>query len=120
MRFYTCVFVIFSVLINSTGTTFIHLNYLIQKRKIVEQLCINKNKPELKCDGKCYLAKELKKTEENAEKSGEKLSKAEEFFESKIANLNHPSFHFQRNIVAKIGQPYCANYAFVDFEPPKS
>ena len=82
MRFYTCIFVIFSVLINSTGTTFIHLNYLIQKRKIVEQLCINKNKPELKCDGKCYLAKQLKKLE--AEELKNASSKKHNPFTGKI------------------------------------
>ncbi len=39
-------------------------NYLIQYKYYVEALCVNKNKPELKCNGKCHLAKELKTVDE--------------------------------------------------------
>jgi len=31
--------------------------------------CVNKDKPMLHCDGKCYLAKKLKEAEENEKKS---------------------------------------------------
>jgi hypothetical protein len=39
-------------------------NYLVQYKYYVEVLCENKNKPELKCNGKCQLAKELKNVDE--------------------------------------------------------
>lgn len=38
--------------------------YVIQYKYYIEVLCINKNKPELKCNGKCHLAKELKTVDE--------------------------------------------------------
>lgn len=34
---------------------------------IAKVLCINKDKPEMKCNGKCHLAKELNKTENKDE-----------------------------------------------------
>lgn len=34
-------------------------NYIINQDYIAEYLCINKDKPMLNCDGKCYLAKML-------------------------------------------------------------
>ena len=37
------------------------LNYYIDYDYIVAELCENKSKPELKCNGKCHLAKEIKK-----------------------------------------------------------
>jgi hypothetical protein len=40
-------------------------DYVIQYRYYVEVLCDNKNKPELKCNGKCHLAKQLKKLDED-------------------------------------------------------
>ena len=40
------------------------INYLVQYKYYVEVLCENKNKPELKCNGKCHLAKELKTVDE--------------------------------------------------------
>jgi len=38
--------------------------YLVNQDYIAEFLCINKDKPELACNGKCYLAKQLKKASE--------------------------------------------------------
>lgn len=40
--------------------------YLIEKDYIAEFLCINKDKPELACEGKCYLMQQL--AEQNEEK----------------------------------------------------
>lgn len=35
------------------------LEYVINYDYIVKELCENKEKPELKCNGKCHLAKQL-------------------------------------------------------------
>ena len=37
------------------------MEYAVNYDYIVETLCINKNKPEVHCNGKCYLSKELAK-----------------------------------------------------------
>ena len=38
--------------------------FKINQKQIIELFCINKAKPELKCDGKCYLKNTLTNTEE--------------------------------------------------------
>lgn len=38
--------------------------YEINKDYVADVLCINKDKPELNCKGKCYLKKQLNKTDE--------------------------------------------------------
>jgi len=38
-------------------------NYAIDYEYISKVLCINKNKPKSKCNGKCHLAKQIKKGE---------------------------------------------------------
>lgn len=40
------------------------ISYTLNKAYIIKEYCINKAKPELKCDGKCYLKKQIEK--ENA------------------------------------------------------
>lgn len=40
------------------------LNYEINKKAIAEEHCENKDKPQLECNGHCYLSKQLKKAEE--------------------------------------------------------
>ncbi len=44
-------------------------NYLVNQDYIAEFLCINKDKPELECNGKCYLKKQLKEASEEKEKN---------------------------------------------------
>ncbi|MCH2192587.1 hypothetical protein [Kordia sp.] len=43
--------------------------YVINQDYIADFLCINKDKPELECNGKCYLAEQLKKASEEKEKN---------------------------------------------------
>jgi hypothetical protein len=42
----------------------IFLDYELRKDYIIQNYCVNKNRPELHCDGKCYLAKQIKTTEQ--------------------------------------------------------
>ncbi len=53
--------------------------YIVNYDYIANVLCENKEKPQLHCDGKCYLAKQLaKEMDPNSENPfGEKQSKAE-------------------------------------------
>ncbi|WP_179319546.1 hypothetical protein [Winogradskyella helgolandensis] len=39
------------------------MHFKLNQKAITEQFCINKNKPELQCNGKCHLSKELQETE---------------------------------------------------------
>lgn len=39
--------------------------YYMNKHYISQNLCVNKDKPELHCDGKCYLAKQIRESEKN-------------------------------------------------------
>lgn len=38
-----------------------YIGYQINKAYIAETLCVNRDKPQMHCDGKCYLSKQLKK-----------------------------------------------------------
>ena len=43
--------------------------YSINKKYIASTLCINRYKPQLKCNGKCFLAKKIKEAEKNQEEN---------------------------------------------------
>src|SRR5690606_15936392 len=43
--------------------------YVVNYDYIVENLCENKDRPSLNCDGKCYLAKQLAKESGGADKN---------------------------------------------------
>ena len=53
--------------------------YRINRDYIAENLCVNRDKPMLDCNGQCYLAKQLKAAEEKEQKSNsERLEKMPE------------------------------------------
>ena len=54
---------------------FVYLDFELRKEYIVHHLCENRFKPQLHCDGKCYLAKQLQKVaEDNARQETQKQS----------------------------------------------
>ena len=63
MRKVTAIFLalIFTLPFWVKGLVLIH--FMVNRTYIVEHFCENKDKPQLCCEGKCYLHKELKKIE---------------------------------------------------------
>jgi len=59
MRYVTAILLLVSML----GTTFssygIWLDYALNKQFITANLCVNKDRPELKCQGRCYLCRKI-------------------------------------------------------------
>ena len=41
------------------------MHFKLNQKAITEQFCINKSKPELQCNGKCHLTKELQETKDS-------------------------------------------------------
>lgn len=52
---------IISLLGESFSRCFIFLNYIVHKEYITKYLCENRNNPQMHCNGKCYLRKNLHK-----------------------------------------------------------
>nr|WP_294933780.1 hypothetical protein [uncultured Flavobacterium sp.] len=100
------------------------LEYVFNYDYIVKELCENKAKPEMKCNGKCHLMKELAKASESDNPvSSDKKSSHTEFevlflektasFE--IANLNFP---IQKEINAAYSDLYFQENCSTAFHPP--
>ena len=49
----------------SNGVTF--LVFKIEQSDIIEKWCVNKDKPQLHCDGKCYLKKQFAEQHDNTQ-----------------------------------------------------
>ncbi len=46
-----------------------YIDYAFNKEYIAENLCENKEKPQLKCEGKCHLKKEVEKVADELDES---------------------------------------------------
>ena len=81
----------------SSGFTrlYFYAGYELNKNYIATTLCENKAKPQLKCNGKCYLKKKLKQAEKSEQKSDQTNSKR--FFADQylLTDFNFKSFFRQ-------------------------
>jgi len=51
------------ILVLSSNQSIILLNYAVNKNYIAKNLCENRSKPKMNCNGKCHLKKQLQKEE---------------------------------------------------------
>ena len=98
--------------------------YNINKEYVTARYCENKAKPGMHCDGKCYLKKQLKKTEDNRQ-SGSRESKSEQL---QLAVYILPERWAPQQVFTESGVVYTDGYipVFIThtlediFHPPRS
>ncbi|MFQ5448022.1 MAG: hypothetical protein ACE5FF_13935 [Saprospiraceae bacterium] len=72
----------------SSGVTF--LVFKIEQNEIIEKWCINKDKPQMHCDGKCYLKQRfVEQHDKNQSKAPVPVSD-----QLKITWISHPAASF--------------------------
>ena len=52
-------------LLQVMSSSLILLNYELNTAYIIDNFCVNTDKPELKCNGKCHLSKQIQEDSEN-------------------------------------------------------
>ena len=63
MRLFASIILLIAFSAQSFSTWIIEANYYINRNYIAQNLCENKDKPNLHCCGKCFLKKQLKNQE---------------------------------------------------------
>lgn len=120
--------IILSLLIaNTLGSALfvplIYLDYTVRKDYISKVLCINKDKPDLKCNGKCFLAQKIKQVQEEEETSKNVSQKLEiSFFFNRC-----PQFEFNNSLdyclktaIIYVISIYSEEYIHGIFHPPRA
>jgi hypothetical protein len=95
--------------------------FYFNRTSIAQKLCINKAKPEMKCNGKCYLKKKLKEAEsKNEEQSPQQIK---EWVSIAPFIISSNSFQFNPATQSYIFIPqmeneYNSHIHFAIFHPP--
>lgn len=63
-----------SVSVNLSGV-FVFAGFEMNRGYIATELCINRNKPELHCNGRCYLMRKLKQAQDKEQKQEHQFQK---------------------------------------------
>lgn len=105
----------------------LYLDFEIRRDYIVANLCENRNRPMLNCNGKCYLAKKMAEAKKQEERQAEsdylsKLIAANSDFSSFTTPGDaKPLFFsvFQKTVTFDYNTPFRASDATTDiFHPP--
>ncbi|MDD7915132.1 hypothetical protein [Polaribacter ponticola] len=95
------------------------VEYAINQDYIAKFLCINQDKPEMQCNGKCHLYKEVKKQQEETPVSLQISLKDYPIGFVKILNIKKKK---EVNFIKKENYTYSKNYSYlfseVIFHPP--
>lgn len=59
------------ILLNGMGHTLIQVQFYLDREQITALYCVNTNKPELQCEGKCELNKRLSEANDESENKAE-------------------------------------------------
>lgn len=112
--------VLFALISSHFSQFFTYTGFEVNQKYIAENLCVNKSKPWMHCNGRCYLMKKLKQAEEK-EKSQEKQSQRNLFQNINVINLTSLKFH--NSLLQIISTPYQPLKPIVFtgsiFHPPK-
>jgi hypothetical protein len=102
------------------------VNYELRKDYIIKNYCVNKNRPEMHCDGKCYLAKQIQKAEQEDEKQAtnnfiSKLLSLEVVQKNPLFSNYFPAKSFREKSIQNFQYKNRISYlhAFSFFHPPQ-
>lgn len=88
----------------------VYLDFELNKEYIIENLCENRFKPELNCNGQCYLAKQLHKVAED--KASKEAERQEQSFKKLLEEtFHHENFVFTQTFESVI-LPVFNNYSY--------
>jgi hypothetical protein len=73
MRAFCAVLLVLVIMGQNLVKVAVLTHWKLNQKQIIENYCVNKAKPKLKCDGKCHLAKQLGQLEASNQNPAEKM-----------------------------------------------
>lgn len=87
-------FISLLLVVESLSLLYVQVDYDINHSYIATVLCVNRDKPMLHCDGKCYLKKELEQKAQNQNENQKEVTAhlmVNLFVEEASAPINYPT-----------------------------
>jgi len=69
LKNFITIFLLLAILIQTFSSFVYDAAYVLNKNYIAAKLCVNKSKPAMHCNGKCFLARQQQKEEQRDDKS---------------------------------------------------
>jgi hypothetical protein len=110
---------IFTLFLSDLTRFVIYAGFELNQEYIAAVLCENLDKPELKCEGKCFLAKKIQQAEENEKSRDHEIQKNrfQEAFIVQKADLDFPILLITTISSETVEEP-CSQFTPAIFHPP--
>jgi hypothetical protein len=120
----TAIFLLAALISSNCSLFFVYAGFEMNHKYIAENLCINRDKPWLHCNGKCYFMRRIKQAEENEKKQEAKdnLSRLEvSFFQEpyRVTFIEPVILETNQNTFPRYTYQYHNAYIGTIFRPPK-
>ncbi|MFC5282078.1 hypothetical protein [Pedobacter alpinus] len=120
LKRFICIFLVILMGISTFTRLFYFAGYEINKDYIAKVLCINKNVPELNCNGKCFLSKKIAEAEKK-EQSAERNTQKD--ITQQVMLISTFNFLFKDTQTTILQKEYLNNYSLLNyssfFQPPR-
>jgi hypothetical protein len=102
---------------------FIYAGFELNHKYIAENLCVNRSRPWMHCDGKCYFMRKIKESQDN-EKKQERADQKNNYQEGLPVSFAVITPKFKEEILLKITYPRTVTPATIRrsasiLQPPK-
>ncbi len=121
LKFTISILLAFTFLVQSASKMLIIADYQLNKEYISKNLCENKNKPKMHCNGKCHLAKQLKKQEKKESSPANQLKEKLElqFFSNNNFELNNTAISEKSELSSNYLLSNYSIYLESVYQPPQ-
>lgn len=112
---------IFTTLAANLSQLFVYAGFELNQNYIASELCINRDKPQLHCNGKCYLMRKLKQAEQK-EKSRDREDQRSLFQQGVVVErLTFSPYAVQTAVEYQSEIPFrLPQFAADIFQPPRA
>lgn len=114
------VLLLISLLTANLSGLLVYMGFEVNQRYIAKELCENRDKPQMHCNGKCYLMKKLKQAqdkEQKQERQSQKLQIQDAVVSTPLVFKQYPFAEVNFHIPFSTGMP--RNIKNSIFHPPK-
>lgn len=109
------------LLVPSLGNVFIYLNFKVHQEEIAKTLCIQREMKENKCNGHCFLSKQLKKEAQKEKHETDNLREKQELVYLNSISENPVTLSYSIEKTRIIISHHCENPKSIPvsvFRPP--
>lgn len=124
LKRFTAILLLITLISSNFTQLFVYAGFKVNQKFIADKLCINRSRPWMHCNGKCYFMKKIQQASENEKKQEAKdnLNRLEiSFFQEpfRLSFIEPTTLETAKSSFPAYTYQYSSRYIETIFRPPK-